>query len=134
MIVGTYLDADGLGHLSIIVKQAISTAIGNLELRMPKIYYATKTEWDSDISIVAEANTIYVYTDYKSSDGKDIAGIKVGDGTSYLIDMPFWDQIYDDHINDSTIHITQADRDAWNNKVRCYVGLIDTEELIFTTN
>jgi len=131
---GTYLDAYGLEHLSLLIKQAITNAISDLELKMPKILFAPKADWDLDPTMVAETNTIYVYTDYTGYDGKSLAGFKVGDGVSYLIDMPFVDQVYNDHINDSTIHITQAEREFWNNKVRCYLGGADQEEIVFTTN
>ena len=131
---GTYMDAYGLEHLSLLIKQAITTAVTNLELKMPKILFAPKADWDMDSTKIAEANTIYVYTDYSGYDGKSLAGFKVGDGTSYLIDMPFVDQVYNDHINNSTIHITQAEREFWNNKVRCYLNGADNEEVIFTTN
>lgn len=131
---GTYIDAYGLEHLSLLIKQAITTAVNNLELKMPKILFAPKADWDMDSTKIAEANTIYVYTDYTGYDGKSLAGFKVGDGTSYLIDMPFVDQVYNDHINNSTIHITQAEREFWNNKVRCYLDGSDEEEIIFTTN
>lgn len=131
---GTYIDAYGLAHLSLLIKQAIINAVNELELKMPKILFAPKADWDMDSTKIAEANTIYVYTDYTGYDGKSLAGFKVGDGVSYLIDMPFVDQVYNDHINDSTIHITQAEREFWNNKVRCYLNDSDNEEIIFTTN
>lgn len=131
---GTYIDAYGLAHLSLLIKQAIINAVNELELKMPKILFAPKADWDMDSTKIAEANTIYVYTDYTGYDGKSLAGFKVGDGVSYLIDMPFVDQVYNDHINDSTIHITQAEREFWNNKVRCYLDGVDQEEIIFTTN
>lgn len=131
---GTYIDAYGLEHLSLLIKQAISNAVNELELKMPKILFAPKADWDMDSTKIAEVNTIYVYTDYSGYDGKSLAGFKVGDGVSYLIDMPFVDQVYNDHINDSTIHITQAEREFWNNKVRCYLDGVDNEEIVFTTN
>ena len=116
------------------IQQAINNAIENLRLEMPKIYYATKAEWDSQPTLVGQTNTMYVYTDYTSYDGQTIAGIKIGDGNAYLIDAPFIDEIYMDHISNTEIHITNAERAFWNNKVRCYMALADEEQLIFTTN
>ena len=66
--------------------------------------------------------------------GQNIPGIKVGDGNAYLIDMPFTDCLYKQHIEDTVSHITAAERTAWNNKVRCYMDTLDEERLIFTTN
>lgn len=54
------------------------------------IQYGTTEHWNSQRDLVTEKGMLYVYSDYsKTSDGKNIAGIKIGDGTSYLIDMPF---------------------------------------------
>lgn len=134
---GIYLDANGLAHLSLLIKQAITDAVNDLKLEMPKVKYGTKAEWDAAYQTIAQENTIYIYTDYLNYDGKEVAGIKVGDGTSFLIDMPFLDQVYSDHIHDTTVHITQQERDFWNNKVRCYIETednVELEELIFTTH
>lgn len=134
---GIYLGADGLAHLSLLIKKAISDAIDELELKVPKVKFGTKEEWDEAYQTVAEADTIYIYTDYQTYDGKPLAGIKVGDGTSYLIDMPFTDEVMNDHVNDASVHITPQERAFWNNKVRCYIGAdgnAETEELFFTTH
>lgn len=99
----------------------------------------TKEYWDSQRSLIGEKNFIYVYTDHqKKTDtwGRvtNIPGIKIGDGKAYLIDLPFVDDIYLSHINDSTIHVTQDEKNRWNNKVRAIVTRIDPENLIFTTS
>ena len=97
------------------------------------IYYNTTTYWNSRPQLIAKRGYIYVYSDYKQSEGENVAGIKVGDGTSYLIDMPFIDKPLDDHIADTVKHITNAEREFWNNKVRCFVDPEDEENIIFTT-
>ena len=102
------------------------------ELKMPKIYYHTKEYWDAQPTLVSEDQAIYVYTNYQSASGKDVAGMKIGDGSSYLIDVPFMDEVLMSHIQDTTIHITQQEREFWNNKVRSYVSDVSEEELIFT--
>lgn len=119
---------EGLYTLQLILNQKIS----ELEQEMPKIYYHTKEYWDQHLTLVSEENAIYVYTNYQTYDGKNVAGIKVGDGLAYLIDLPFTDEILMDHINNFEIHITQAEREFWNNKVRSYMSDVDNEELIFT--
>lgn len=97
-----------------------------------QVLFDTTANWNSQLSLISKADTIYIYTDYKTdSQGRHVAGIKVGDGLAYLIDLPFTDAIATEHIEDNTRHITQAERDSWNNKVRCYYA--GTEQLIFTT-
>lgn len=112
----------------------LSALAERLELRSPAVYFDTKANWDAQTTLVGEENSIYVYTDYQQKDGHNIAGIKVGDGNAYLIDNPFLDTIYYDHVRDSDIHITAAERAFWNNKDRCYYSLTDLETLVFTKN
>ena len=99
-----------------------------------KILYNTTEYWTSHPDIIARKGYLYVYSDWKKDDeDKNIAGIKVGDGSSYLIDIPFTDQIWADHVSDVISHITQEEREFWNNKVRCYIDVNDPKHLIFTT-
>ena len=60
----------------------------------------------------------------------------------YIIDLPFIDDIFMNHIGDQIRHITQEERDRWNNKVRTYYQQDDTDMqatvegeqlLVFTT-
>ena len=95
----------------------------------------TKEGWDSQPSLIGQLNTIYVYTDYRlDEEGNAIPGIKIGDGNAYLIDAPFMDTDIIDHINNHTIHITEEERQFWNNKVRCFESVVDEQELIFSIN
>ena len=94
-------------------------------------------EWNKEPSLIAKKNHIYVYTDYFIYNDKSIPAIKIGDGTSYLIDMPFVDEYRADvinHVMNNTIHVTQQDKDFWNNKVSCFISLSDSEQLVFTTD
>lgn len=84
---------------------------------------------------------LVVYTDYKQiDDGQGnityVPGIKVGDGNAYLIDKPFITESLDkeltEHINDMVKHITQEEREFWNNKLN-YVEPED-DLLEFTRN
>ena len=100
-----------------------------------QIYYGSTEYWNRQPQLKTERGCLYIYRDYKmTDDGRYIAGIKAGDGTSYLIDMPFIDETFNDHIHDMVRHITQEEREFWNNKVRCYIPDYDTTQLIFTTN
>ena len=99
-----------------------------------KVLYNTSEYWNSHPKIISKKGYLYVYGDYKQDkQGNNLAGIKVGDGLAYLIDLPFMDKLYSQHIEDDTIHITAQERNFWNNKVRCYIDPNNGDNLIFTT-
>ena len=114
-------------HHAVELNEAINV------IKLLNVHYDTKAAWDMQPQLVAERAEIYVYSDKATLyDGVGnpyfVPGIKVGDGTSYLIDMPF---IADEvifalaqHVNNTTVHITQAERIFWNNKVS---GFADPE-------
>jgi hypothetical protein len=97
-----------------------------------KVLYNTSEYWNARPQLIAKKGYLYVYSDYKQVDNEDVAGIKAGDGTSYLIDMPFIDKPLDVHIADTVKHITDEEREFWNNKVRCFVDPENEENLIFS--
>lgn len=106
------------------------------------ILRGTTAYWNAQASLTADANTIYIYTDHSTVDNGDgtytiYPAIKIGDGTSYLIDMPFvngdLDETIQNHIQDSTVHVTAAEKDFWNNKWRGYIENASPENLVFTT-
>lgn len=95
-----------------------------------QIKYGTTAYWSEQTDLVAEEGIVYIYSDYYTVDDVPVAGIKVGDGTSYLIDMPFITSQYDLHIANSSIHVSATDRENWDNKNRAYV---ESDNLILTT-
>lgn len=98
------------------------------------IHADTTANWNSQIGLVAKKNNIYIYSDYISGD-TDIPGMKVGDGTTYLIDLPFLsgnNDILTSHMLNAVIHVSQADREFWNNKVTCYISSEDPDTLVFS--
>lgn len=102
-----------------------------------KILYGTQAEWDSQPRLVSEEHTIYVYTDHDVVNGRNIPSIKIGDGTSYLIDMMYVTDnasLLFNHINDSNIHVTLQEKLFWNNKERCYLDPNNSDMLVFTRN
>lgn len=116
-----YLQLDNKPQINSITLEGNLTAE---ELGLGKVYYDTKENWDAQTHLITERAAIYVYTNYEIiydavGNPIEIAGLKIGDGTSYLIDMPFVsDKITAmllSHIGDNTIHITAAERDFWNN-------------------
>lgn len=105
------------------------------------IYYSKTTQqWNSDISFISQKNVLYLYMDYKTieKDGSEvfIPGLKIGDGTTYLVDLPFLNDVSDfnqqilDHINNLSIHVSAADRIFWNNKLNLSQLQLDNENLI----
>ena len=100
-----------------------------------KIFYGTTQFWNEKPTLIATRGGIYVYSDHsKDPDNKDIPAIKIGDGTSYLIDMPFTDDTYARHILDTVVHITQEEREFWNRKVSCHIDPTNNQNLIFTVD
>ncbi len=87
---------------------------------IPTVMFDTVEHW-SECTDISEKNTVYVYTDYeKDGSGRDIAAIKIGDGTSYIVDLPFTNTIMQEHIHNTDVHITAEEREFWNNKNRSY--------------
>lgn len=87
-----------------------------------RIITKTTAEWNATPTRLSQKNTIYVYSDSREEGGEYIPRLKVGDGTTYIVDLPF-----------TTMSITQDDIDAWNSKSTLEVMADeDTETLIFT--
>ena len=122
-----YLDEAGLGQYDTLIKQYIGSA------DFCKVLYGTTTEWNSQATLISQLDRIYVYTDYYTdSDGNPVPGVKIGDGTAYLIDRPFITKILDEHLANQIVHITAAERLSWNNKVTCFIDPNNTERLVFS--
>ena len=100
----------------------------------------TRTQWASSITEVSKKNVLYVYTDYRiitkpNGDEIVIPGLKFGDGATYVVDLPFIamdDELLLNHVNNTDIHITAAERVFWNNKNRTYIDDVDNEMLVIT--
>lgn len=102
----------------------------------------TTAGWNANPQYLPKRGEICIYTDYtvRQDDlGNTITypGIKVGDGNSYLIDMPFvgaetrymlLEQLRI-HEENTSIHVTQAEKEFWNNKLNYDIS---NEELILT--
>lgn len=97
------------------------------------IHYDTTEAWNSSPLFVAQEGHFYIYGDYSSREAGDgsvqlIPALKIGDGTSYLIDLPFVvigdAQDIIDHINNWAVHVSENDRTNWDGKVQVDV---DTE-------
>ena len=119
-----YIDAlvDGILKRTLINPTADTTG---------KVKSATTAEWVQQTSLTSEKDVIYVYTDYQTDNGKNIPGIKIGDGLAYVVDLPFVDTIYMKHIADTDIHITAEERVKWNKAITADVKSTD-ENLVLS--
>lgn len=79
----------------------------------------TKAEWALLPTLKSHKGVFYVYTDYRQEEDPEthkiinIPRMKIGDGMSYVVDLPF-----------STMSITDEDIARWND----HVGVIVDEE------
>lgn len=110
--------------------QAAIDALNNAST--DNILYDTEENWNSQIQLIAQRGVIYVYSDHAIYQDKEIPGIKIGDGSSYLIDMPFIDDKYAAHVLDTIIHVSTDDRDYWGDKVTCNIDPLNRNILVFT--
>lgn len=134
-------DYNNLVNKPTINSIVLTGALDARDLGLGSVYYDTTANWDAQPDLVAEESVIYIYSDYQiyEDDGGNqypIAGLKIGDGSSYLIDMPFVTDIMSaaliTHIADSTAHVTAAERAFWNNKVSAYMDHISDELLVLS--
>ena len=128
----TYRDYNLLRNKPSIEGVQLIGDLGLADFGITTIYSDTTENWNSKPTMVADKGALYIYQDYDvDGQGNILPGFKVGDGTSYLIDMPFSDALMKSHMADEVIHITAEEREFWNNKNRCYV---DGETLVATKN
>lgn len=110
---------------------------------MTGIKCETTEYWNNAIGYIPGPGEIIIYSDYqtKEVDGQtiNIPGIKIGSGNGYVQDLAFLNQdladaLYD-HITNTTMHVTQAEKDYWNNKLNVddNYEVVD-ESLIFNRN
>lgn len=97
----------------------------------------TTAGWQAKTSLVSQVGYVYVYTDHQSKTDENnniiyIPGVKIGDGNAYVVDLPFTDTLYAQHIADTVTHITQADRNRWDNKVTCFIDDQNPTTIVFT--
>ena len=94
-----------------------------------KIYYDTTENWDKQISLVSERGSIYVYSDKYIIDNQNVPALKVGDGLAYVVDLPFVEKEFYDHINDTVVHLSQQDRWKLENSVCAEMSTVEAENL-----
>ena len=115
------------------VQQALDALNDAISSGDKEVFYGTTEYWNNQPQFVPTKGCLYIYSDHTvDRSGNAIPGIKIGDGITYLIDMPFVDALYADHIINNVIHITQAEREFWNNKVTAVVDTLQGNTLILT--
>lgn len=95
----------------------------------------TTAEWNTIRQFIPMRGEVIIYTDHGQIEDEfhrkiNVPGIKIGDGNAYLIDLPFAgdDVSYQilhelrEHTSNQVIHVTQAERDFWNNKINYQVS------------
>lgn len=103
--------------------------------RRVKVNVDTTSDWNTQRDLIGKRGEIYVYSDYIDKDGKQIPGIKIGDGKAYLIDSPFIAGNNEEllsHLQNKDIHVTSDEKDFWNNKVTCFISKGIDEAIVFT--
>ena len=97
-----------------------------------RTFYATTAYWNTQTSLESEEGAIYVYSDHYSDENGTVPGVKIGTGNAFVVDLPFVDRVYAEHIVDELIHITDSERQYWNDKVTCYIDPLNAKNLIFS--
>lgn len=116
------------GSLTFVLPDGREITTDPLKSELP-MYFGTTAEWTARTDLVSEQNAFYVWTDYKEIDGQYIAGMKLGDGMAYVVDLPFMDAQFQSHASNTDIHVTSEEKAFWNAKNR---GMVVGENLILT--
>ena len=104
----------------------------------------TTANWNTHRDFIPMRGEVIIYTDHGTVEDDqghtiNVPGVKIGDGSSYLIDLPFSgdDVRYQilteirEHSGNTEIHVTAAEKTFWNNKLNC---VTDNETLIINRN
>lgn len=94
----------------------------------------TTAEWNANRQFIPMRGEVIIYTDHGQITDEfnrtiNVPGIKIGDGNAYVVDLPFAgdDASYQilhelmEHTGNQVIHITQQEREFWNNKLNVTV-------------
>ena len=138
--VNTKIIVDNPQDGEVLTYNAAADTWENKKLEFSNIMSGTTEYWNNKPQLIPKKNTIIIYTDNQSKEEEgniiNIPGIKIADGSAFLIDQPFIDEdirkVVSSHINNSDIHITPQEREFWNNKVRCYLDTLEQDNIIFT--
>ena len=87
----------------------------------------TTAEWNAMVGYIPTKGTTIVYSDFAVVSGRHQPALKIGDGTTYVQDLPFASSgpSVDDfleHVNDTVRHTTRLEKENWNSKVSAEVS------------
>lgn len=140
--------------------------VGNIslpQLGLRGIYYDKTENWNAQTDLITQQGAVYIYSDYETQEKDDgtivkIPNIKIGDGTTPLVDAPFistfraetiidslvdvvLERITDDIVEETTARlnaenrlVSDEDREKWDNKVRCRIDPENDGNLILSTD
>lgn len=89
----------------------------------------TTHNWNSDLDYIPPRGKIVVYSDarIRETGSTPMPGIKIGDGTTPLVDLPFSDDYaiteLRKHEANQEVHVAEADRKRWDERIRADVDL-----------
>lgn len=108
---------------SVSTSPNVSGTIGQgLPIGDKQIFSDTTANWNANPQTISKKDCLYVYTDYTVEGGVDIPAFKVGDGTTYLIDLPF----------SYAGNVTAEEKASWNNKVTAYIDPNNENRLVLS--
>lgn len=107
--------------------------LGKLE---SQVRCGSTAQWNSEPTYIPAEGQMIIYTDIVGEDGKTHSNIKIGDGSAYIVDLPFItdypvsvvEKKIDDHTADTDAHVSKEDREEWSKKLNTS---INEENLIF---
>ncbi len=134
-----FLNSDGLAYLlrklnsypnNAIMPDVIAGFQESLSQKQNRISADTKANWNAKLGFIPVKGEIIIYLDKATvEEGNETItypGIKIGDGMAYCVDLPFLgDELAARllaHINNSSVHVSSADRIRWDNKLNCTVN------------
>lgn len=92
----------------------------------------TSEYWQTHPEIISEKDVFYVYSDgYITATGENIPRLKFGNGINTVSDLSYIDQMYYDHIMNTSIHVTSAQKEFWNTKLICSEQNVGNEQVIY---
>lgn len=120
------IDLTRLGEYDLLLKEYIK------QKGLDSIKVNTTAAWTLQTDYVPPIGQLVIYIDGNVVDGKNYPKFKVGDGNAYVVDLPFTEGEFEatltDHINNATLHFSEADREKLANSV---ILSLDGENLIF---
>lgn len=107
---------------------------GNIDIKAP-VWHNNTEFWQSQSTLIPRKGQIVIFEDAQMLNSTILANVKIGDGVTNVMDLPFLTDslftAFENHINNTDIHITAAERAFWNNKIS---GAVDGEVAKFSKN